>query len=514
MEKNREKLFTIDGNKKINTIFAIMAAAIIILAAFTTVALFQLNDLTTSKNKEESLPLIAYISADKTSGPAPLEVNFAPIVKNSLGKTKYYWDFGDGNTSNEENPTYTYTRNESYNCSLQVTDNTGEEASDLMTIVVWENRKPTVSIDFITDQPKRPRNFFLEYFLPILFNTEQQDGANDYREFLDKGLLDGIFRNMDSFYTLEASASDEDGDEIVSYNWTLRPPAYTTRFGGEPKNPEYHFSGKKIEIPAKYIYPSQRYSITLTVTDSAGKNRSANLKFQVQKSHERARFEGRIGVILALITLFSTTLPDIINFIWDILNGNDKLEKYIDDNWFDWPEWMQNLVRRIINFANIEYEPPLPKADLVASEIANINLSAFVNESGVVDPGAEVSSLFTIVNNETKDTVKSIYVSLIHPFSEEEGLNDTIEVKNLTVGLDVGPISNKLFYNGEYTKWEDCYRIEELSPGALINMGITVALKEGSTFEKGTYQCTLYMYQEKCLEKHDPVDKIPFTIIL
>jgi PKD repeat protein len=431
-----------------------------------------------------------------------------------LGKTKYYWDFGDGNTSNEENPTYTYTRNESYNCSLQVTDNTGEEASDLMTMVVWENRKPTVSIDFITDQPKRPKNFFLEYLLPPFLNTEQTHGANDYRELLDKGRLDPFFRNMDSFYTLEASASDEDGDEIVSYNWTLRPPAYTTRFGGEPKDPEYHFSGKKIEIPAKYIYPSQRYSITLTVTDSAGKNRSVNLKFQVQKSHERARFEGRIGVVLALITLFSTTLPDNINFIWGILNSQGKLSDHIDNNWFDWPEWMQNLVKRFIDFAKIDYEPPLPKADLVASEIADINLSAFVNESGVVDPGAMVSSSFTIVNNETEYAAESIYISLIHPFSEEEGLNDTIEVKNLTVGLDVGPMSNKLFYNGEYTDWDDCYRIEKLAPGASINMGITVTLKEDAIFTKGAYNCTLYMYQEKCLEKHSPVDPIPFTIKL
>jgi hypothetical protein len=84
----------------------------------------------------------------------------------------------------------------------------------------------------------------------------------------------------------------------------------------------------------------------------------------------------------------------------------------------------------------------------------------------------------------------------------------------LTVGLDVGIMSNKMFYNGEYTDWKSCYNIEKLAPGDLINLGITVNLEEGATFTKGTYQCTLYLYQEKYLDKAKYVDEIPFTIIL
>ena len=101
---------------------------------------------------------------------------------------------------------------------------------------------------------------------------------------------------MESFYTFEAFASDPvDGDEILFYNWTLRPPSYATRVGNKPVDPVFYYYGKKVDIPAIDIYPAVHYSLTLTVTDSAGEHRSENFKFKVQKSHERDQFESKKG---------------------------------------------------------------------------------------------------------------------------------------------------------------------------------------------------------------------------
>ncbi len=44
----------------------------------------------------------------------------------STGATSYLWDFGDGNTSNLENPTHIYTEGGYYNVSLTITSSNGE----------------------------------------------------------------------------------------------------------------------------------------------------------------------------------------------------------------------------------------------------------------------------------------------------------------------------------------------------------------------------------------------------
>ena len=162
----------------------------------------------------------------------------------------------------------------------------------------------------------------------------------------------------------------------------------------------------------------------------------------------------------------------------------------------------------------IDYEPPVPKAELEVSEITNINLSQYVNETGVVEINVTSSSSFTITNIDPSNIAEYTYISLDKPYSEDQGLVDEIEKEDITVSLEVGPMSNKLFYNRNYTNWEDCYNIEKLAQGDSINLGISVTLKEGGTFIKGEYPCTLYLYQEKTLDKAELVDEIPFTIIL
>lgn len=50
----------------------------------------------------------------------------------------YLWDFGDGSTSTDENPTYTYTSPGTYNVSLIVTDDKGAIGTDITTTTVTE----------------------------------------------------------------------------------------------------------------------------------------------------------------------------------------------------------------------------------------------------------------------------------------------------------------------------------------------------------------------------------------
>ena len=102
-----------------------------------------------------------------------------------------------------------------------------------------------------------------------------------------------------------------------------------------------------------------------------------------------------------------------------------------------------------------------------------------------------------------------------NPLSKEEGLYDEIENENLIVSVEGGTISNKLYYGGNYTKWQNCYKIEKLSPGDSYTVDLAVLLKEGSVFDQGTYEnCTLYIYQEKSPHMEENIDEVPFTIII
>ncbi|NLA32273.1 MAG: PKD domain-containing protein, partial [Methanomicrobiales archaeon] len=62
-------------------------------------------------------------SADVTAGPAPLTVQF---TDQSAGDPESrYWEFGDGSTSFEENPVYTYRRPGTYTVNLTISSEAG-----------------------------------------------------------------------------------------------------------------------------------------------------------------------------------------------------------------------------------------------------------------------------------------------------------------------------------------------------------------------------------------------------
>ena len=70
---------------------------------------------------------VAIASADVTSGKSPLTVNFTGNASHDPDGSisAYQWDFGDGTTSSEVNPSYTYSVVGTYLVVLKVMDNDG-----------------------------------------------------------------------------------------------------------------------------------------------------------------------------------------------------------------------------------------------------------------------------------------------------------------------------------------------------------------------------------------------------
>lgn len=63
-------------------------------------------------------------AADVTNGPAPLTVQFTD-TSSVPGPTAWAWDFGDGGTSDQQNPMHTFNSNGAYSVELSVTGTNG-----------------------------------------------------------------------------------------------------------------------------------------------------------------------------------------------------------------------------------------------------------------------------------------------------------------------------------------------------------------------------------------------------
>lgn len=72
-----------------------------------------------------AIPVVNF-SATPTSGCVPLTVQFTDLsTAGSSAITAWLWDFGDGNTGTQQNPSHTYTSAGNFNVTLRVTTNAG-----------------------------------------------------------------------------------------------------------------------------------------------------------------------------------------------------------------------------------------------------------------------------------------------------------------------------------------------------------------------------------------------------
>jgi outer membrane protein assembly factor BamB len=110
--------------------------------------------------------------------------------------TTYHWDFGDNNTSDEQNPKHIYAHRGNYTATLAVTDSQGNQSQDTANVTIGY---PLPQVSFV-----KPQNYVYFFnirlfswrwpvvFGPILLQVEasQVDGVGiDHVEFYDEGTL-------------------------------------------------------------------------------------------------------------------------------------------------------------------------------------------------------------------------------------------------------------------------------------------------------------------------------------
>jgi PKD repeat protein len=86
-------------------------------------------------DEEYELDVIA--EAEPDEGAPPLKVQFsASVEEDEGGPWRFEWDFGDGNKSNEQNPTHTFAKVGEYTAVLTVTDQKNNKGTDEIDVFV------------------------------------------------------------------------------------------------------------------------------------------------------------------------------------------------------------------------------------------------------------------------------------------------------------------------------------------------------------------------------------------
>jgi subtilisin family serine protease len=94
---------------------------------------------------EPSSPPVAEFTATPTSGNTPLIVSFTDQSTGTIDS--YSWDFGDGGTSNQQNPSHTYLAAETYAVSLSVQGPHGVDTETKMNFVNVTTTQPEVRVE-------------------------------------------------------------------------------------------------------------------------------------------------------------------------------------------------------------------------------------------------------------------------------------------------------------------------------------------------------------------------------
>lgn len=116
----------------------------------------------------------------------PLEVNFNDISTNT--PTAWHWDFGDGATSTEQNPTHEYTRSGTYSVTLRATNIVGDGEENKVAYVSVGELNPITPYDMIPVTP-RPTTTFGVYATTLI---ESNYNVTTFGEVLPKAFTDII----------------------------------------------------------------------------------------------------------------------------------------------------------------------------------------------------------------------------------------------------------------------------------------------------------------------------------
>ena len=295
---------------------------------------------TLSKNPEVS------ISAHEAQWcQAPHEVVFSSNISTSGGLGGLYnvaWSFGDGGTSNEENPRHTYTRDGSYDVSLTVTDSYGcsttvsEEEMVLIGTLAPEFNVPDQLC--LNQDGAFSSTADGECVWTFGDGTPDQSGANVHHTYTQEGTYpvtfvvdpNGPCRSTMNFQVevvrVEASFTTMPTNLFsCTYPFEVQ---FTSTSVGENLTYYYSFGDSRIETEANVSHSylqNGEFTPVLTVTSPGGcTSRFTGPTIVIRQPNVSLSLSESGGCIPLLVEFSNGNDPSIVDFLWDYGDGTTE----------------------------------------------------------------------------------------------------------------------------------------------------------------------------------------------
>ncbi|GAB4495889.1 MAG: hypothetical protein OHK0019_26280 [Saprospiraceae bacterium] len=176
----------------------------------------------------------------------------------SQNATSYLWAFGDGNTSNQANPTHTYNQDGTYTVTLTATNACGTTTA-------------TKTITIVTP--------------PVAgFNASPTTGCAP----------------------LTVQFTSQSSPNVTAWNWSFP--------GGNP-------SSSTAQNPTVVYNTAGTYSVTLTVSNSAGSSTLSQTNYITVNAAPTAGFTSSVD---SLTATFTNTSQNAVSYSWDFGDGNSS----------------------------------------------------------------------------------------------------------------------------------------------------------------------------------------------
>ncbi|WP_400073592.1 PKD domain-containing protein [Zobellia russellii] len=305
---------------------------------------------------------IAVVDASPSSGTAPLKVNFTGNNSSDDEEVKNYgWNFGDGSSSNEANPSHTFEKAGTFKVVLTVQDAQGKIDTEETTITVKakENNAPTAVAKASVTSGEAP--------LKVTFDGKESSDDIGVTSYLwdfkdgDKGSSSSTSHTFTKAGTYEVvlTVRDKDGLEdtdtvtiTVTEKENKAPTAKASANTTEGEAPlEIQFKGSNStddtavksyfwdfkdgststsSNPSHSFTKEGTYNVILTVTDEEGLKDSETITITITETENKAPVAVATGTPLTgtapLNVQFnannSTDDNGITGYFWDFKDGS------------------------------------------------------------------------------------------------------------------------------------------------------------------------------------------------
>ena len=130
-------------------------------------------------NPADTVPPVANFSSNVTQGSAPLSVQFTDLSKNATIRN---WNYGDGATSTEQNPTHTYFSAGNYTVNLTVSNGKGTTSKNQKIVVEEAKILPVADFSVNATSGYAP--------LSVQFTDHSQNAISRSWDFNNDGIAD------------------------------------------------------------------------------------------------------------------------------------------------------------------------------------------------------------------------------------------------------------------------------------------------------------------------------------